>query len=526
MKVLVLDGVSEKAIAILRENGIQADVSATLPLPELVAKISEYEGMIVRSQTKVTAEVIKAATNLKIIGRAGVGVDNVDIETATQRGIIVMNAPDGNTISTAEHSIAMILALSRNIPQAHATLKNGQWERKSFTGVEVRDKVLGIIGMGRIGSEVAKRMQAMEMAVLAYDPFLTEERAEKLGVRLVTLDELIAQSDYITLHTPLTAETKNIIDAKAIAKMKKGVRIINCARGGLVDENALADAIEAGQVAGAAFDVYPTEPPTERRLIDLPQVVATPHLGASTKEAQVNVAIDVAVEMSKALKGEPFKNAVNIPAVRPEVLAVVKPFFSLAEKLGMLIAQLVNGRLEKVEIGYQGEIAEYDLSSLSTIILKGILQPSLDEDVNMVNAPIMAKQRGIKVSEKKEANAVDYTNRIVVKAQTDKGDIRTVAGTLFRQDDERVVEIDGYYFEVVPHGNLLIAPHTDRPGLIGRTGTLLGEAGINIAFMQVGRKDQGGKAIMVMTVDSPVADDVLAKLNQIDGIDNACLVQL
>lgn len=525
MKVLVLDGVSEKAIAILRENGIQADVSATLPLPELLEKIPDYEGVIVRSQTKVTAEVIHAGVKLKIIGRAGVGVDNVDVEAATQRGIVVMNAPDGNTISTAEHSIAMMLSLSRYIPQAHASMKKGEWDRKSFTGVEVKDKTLGIIGMGRIGTEVAKRMQAMGMDILAFDPFLTEERAEQLGVTLATLDELITKSDYITLHTPLTAETKGIINAAAIAKMKKGVRIVNCARGGLVDEIALAEAIESGHVAGAAFDVYPTEPPTERCLIDLPQVVTTPHLGASTKEAQVNVAIDVAIEMSKALKGEAFKNAVNIPAVRPEVMAVVKPFFSLAEKLGLLITQLVGGRIEKVEIGYQGEIAGYDLSSLTTIILKGMLQPMLDDEVNMVNAPILAKQRGIKVSEKKEAEAKDYTNRIVVSVKTGN-ETRTVAGTLFRQDDERVIEIDGYYFEVIPHGYLLIVSHTDKPGLIGKVGTILGDAGVNIAFMQVGRKDQGGKAIMVMTVDNPVAEDVLKKLGATEGISDARLVKL
>lgn len=525
MKVLVLDGVSEKAINILRENGIQADVSATLPLPELLEKIPDYEGVIVRSQTKVSAEVIQAGTKLKIIGRAGVGVDNVDVEAATQRGIVVMNAPDGNTISTAEHSIAMMLSLSRYIPQAHASMKKGEWDRKSFTGVEVKDKTLGIIGMGRIGTEVAKRMQAMGMDILAYDPFLTEERAEQLGVKLANLEELITKSDYITLHTPLTAETKGIINAAAIAKMKKGVRIVNCARGGLVDEVALAEAIEAGHVAGAAFDVYPTEPPTERRLIDLPQVVATPHLGASTKEAQINVAIDVAIEMSKALKGEPFKNAVNIPAVRPEVMAVVKPFFALAEKLGLLITQLVGGRIEKVEISYQGEIASYDLSSLTTIILKGMLQPTLDDEVNMVNAPILAKQRGIKVAEKKEAEAADYTNRITVTIKAGN-ETRTVAGTLFRQDDERVIEIDGYYFEVIPHGYLLIVSHTDKPGLIGKVGTMLGDAGINIAFMQVGRKDQGGKAIMVMTVDNPVVDDVLKKLGTTEGVSDARLVKL
>jgi D-3-phosphoglycerate dehydrogenase len=525
MKVLVLDGVSEKAIAILRENGIQADVSATLPLEELVAKIPEYDGMIVRSQTKVTKEVIEAGTNLKVIGRAGVGVDNVDKEAATQRGIIVMNAPDGNTISTAEHTIAMILSLSRNIPQACASLKSGKWDRKSFVGVEVNNKVLGIIGMGRIGTEVAKRMMAMGMSILAYDPFLTEERAEKLGVKLATIEEIVANSDYITVHTPLNNDTKDLLNAQAFAKMKKGVRIINCARGGIINENDLADAIEAGKVAGAAIDVYPEEPPTNRRLIDLPQVVSTPHLGASTHEAQVNVAIDVAVEMSKALKGEAFKNAVNIPAVRPEVLAVVKPYFSLAEKLGALITQL-EGRIRKVEIGYIGELAEYDLSSLTTLIMKGMLQPVLDDEVNMVNAPVLAKQRGIKITERKEPAAKDYTNRIIVKVENDKGETRTVAGTLFRQGDERVVEIDGYFFEVVPHGNLIVIYHNDKPGLIGKVGNIIGEAGVNIAFMQVGRKAQGGKAIMVLTVDNPISQEVVAKLDALSDVDDTKVVKL
>lgn len=525
MKVLVLDGVSEKAIAILRENGIQADVSATLPLDELIAKIPDYEGMIVRSQTKVTKEVIEAGAKLKIIGRAGVGVDNVDTEAATQRGIIVMNAPDGNTISTAEHTIAMLMSLARYIPQAHASLKAGQWDRKNFTGVEVNNKVLGVIGMGRIGTEVAKRMQAMGMSILAYDPFLTEDRAEKLGVKLATVEEIVVNSDFITVHTPLNADTKNLLNAEAFAKMKKGVRLVNCARGGIIDENALADAIEAGKVAGAALDVYPEEPPTNRRAIDLPQVVATPHLGASTHEAQVNVAIDVAIEMSKALKGDAFKNAVNIPAVRPEVLVVVKPYLALAEKLGNLITQLVGGRMDKVEVSYDGELAEYDLSSLTTLVMKGILQPVLDDEVNMVNAPILAKQRGIQISEKKNAAAVDYTNRITVKVQAGK-DVRTVAGTLFRQGDERVVEIDGYYFEVVPHGYLLVITHSDKPGMIGKVGTILGEAGVNIAFMQVGRKDKSGKALMVLTVDSAVDKEVLAKVSTLTGIDEVRLVKL
>ncbi len=519
MKVLVLDNVSEKAVMILRENGIQADVSPTLPKEELLEKIADYEGVIVRSQTKVTTEVIAAAKKLKVIGRAGVGVDNVDIQAATNRGIVVLNAPDGNTISTAEHTIGMIMALARRIPQAHTSLKEGRWERKNFTGVEVNGKVLGVIGMGRIGTEVAKRMMAMNMTILAFDPFLTKERATKLGVRLVTLDELLTEADFITVHTPLTKETRGILNAETLRQAKPGVRIINCARGGIVEEDALAGAIEAGHVAGAALDVFVDEPPTNRRLIDLPQVIVTPHLGASTAEAQVNVAVDVAHEVSKVLQGEAFKNAVNMPTLRPEVMKILRPYFPLAEKLGLFISQLVEGRLERLEIEYSGEITEYDLTSLTTLVIEGLLRLSLNDEVNIVNARVLAKEKGLKISERKEPIDNDYSNKIQVKAHTDLGE-RVVAGTLFRKNDERVVEIDGYHFEVVPHGHLLIAPHNDEPGIIGQVGTILGKAGINIAYMQVGRKEAGGLAIMVLTMDNEIPSTVLKEIAGIKGVVN------
>ena len=525
MKVLVLDNVSEKAVAILRAQGITAEVSPTLPEDELVAKIPDYDGVIVRSQTKVNARVIEAATNLKVIGRAGVGVDNVDLEAATNKGVIVLNAPDGNTISTAEHTIGMIMALARKIPQAHSTIKAGQWDRKSFTGVEVNGKNLGIVGMGRIGTEVAKRMQAMGMTILAFDPFLTEDRAAKLGVRLVTLAELLTESDFITVHTPLTKETKGLLNAETLKQTKAGVRIINCARGGIVEEEALADAIEAGHVAGAALDVYSAEPPTNERLINLPQVVATPHLGASTAEAQVNVAIDVAEEMAKVLKDEPFKNAVNVPSVRPEVMKILSPYFPLAEKLGSLISQLTIGRLQRVEIEYSGEITDYDVSPLTTLVVEGLLKLVLNGEVNLVNARVLAKQRGLKISERKEPTDQDYNNKIRVKALSDQGE-HAVAGTFFRQNDQRVVEIDGYHFEVVPDGHLLIASHKDEPGIIGQVGTILGAAGINIAYMQVGRKEAGGLAIMVLTVDQEIPAPVLDQIKEVKGIDQPVQVFL
>ena len=525
MKVLLLDGVAEAGVAILKEAGFETDIKGTPSKEELLATIGAYDAMVVRSQTKVTAEIVNAGTKLKVIGRAGVGVDNVDVPAATQRGIIVMNAPDGNTISTAEHTVAMIMALSRNIPAAVASLKEGKWDRKSFVGVEVRDKTLGIIGLGRIGTEVAKRMQAMGMTILGYDPVLSEERAEKLGIRLATVDEILAEADYITVHTPLTPETKGLLGAEAMAKMKKGVRLINCARGGIIDEAALAAAIKSGHVASAALDVYNEEPPLNRELIELPRVVCTPHLGASTEEAQVNVAIDVAIEMVKALRGEAFKNAVNIPSIRPEILAVLKPYLPLAEKIGSLLAQLAGGRIGKLEANYLGEIAAYDLTPLTTSLLMGFLRPILSNEVNLVNAPLLAKERGLKVAEHKAEAPEDYTSLIRVKIETEKG-TRIVAGTLFRQNEERIVEIDGYFFDVAPTGFMLIAPHQDKPGIIGKVGTILGDANINIAFMQVGRKTPGGRAIMVLSVDNAIPEEVLAKLAKLATLEEAKLVKL
>ncbi|MGE5598463.1 MAG: phosphoglycerate dehydrogenase [Bacteroidota bacterium] len=523
MKVLVLDGVAEAGVDILRQAGLETEIKGTPGKDELLSIIGEYDALIVRSQTKVTAEVIAAGARLKVIGRAGVGVDNVDVPAATQRGIIVMNAPDGNTISTAEHTVAMILALSRNIPAAVASLKAGRWDRKSFIGVEVRDKILGIIGLGRIGAEVARRMQAMGMSILAYDPFLAEDRASKLGVTMATIDQIITRADYITVHTPLTPETRGLLGREAMARMKKGVRLINCARGGIIDEDALVEAIQSGQVAGAALDVYNEEPPLNRKLIELPQVICTPHLGASTEEAQVNVAIDVATEMAKALRGEAFKNAVNIPSVRPEVMALLKPFIPLAEKIGLLLAQLDGERIGSLEASYLGEIAAQDVTPLTTALLAGFLRPVLGEEVNIVNAPILAKERGLKVVERKAEAPEDYTSLIRVKVETDKG-ARVAAGTFLRQNDERIVEIDGYFFEVTPTGYMLVAVHRDQPGVIGRVGTILGDAGINIAFMQVGRKNAGGRAIMVLSVDNIVPEAVLARVAKVEGVEEVRLV--
>ncbi|HOJ78723.1 MAG TPA: phosphoglycerate dehydrogenase [Bacillota bacterium] len=524
-RILISDPITAAGIELFKEAGFEVEVKTDHTKEELIAKIKDYDALIVRSQTKVTADVIAAAEKLKVIGRAGVGVDNVDVEAATKKGIIVLNAPDGNTISTAELTVAMILALARNIPQAHGSLKGGAWDRKSFTGVEVNGKTLGIVGMGRIGTEVAKRMQVMGMNINAYDPFLTQEKAESLGINLVDIDKIITDSDFITVHTPLTAETKGLFGAKEFARMKKGVRVVNCARGGIYDEAALAEAIKSGQVAGAAFDVYPVEPPTDRTLIDLPQVVVTPHLGASTIEAQENVAIDVAVEVIKVLKGESFKNAVNLPPLRPEVKAAIEPYTNLVETLGKFIAQLVSGRINKLEVSYLGEISKYDTSFLSLLFLKGVLQASLGDEVNQVNAMMIAKERGLKVTENKTQEADGYSSLIKVTVATEQGTY-SVAGTVINKNNTRIIDIFDYHFDLEPTTNMLVIEHVDQPGIIGSVGTILGEAGINIASMTVGRKQQGGKAVMVISVDSEVSADTLIKLESLKMVSKAYAINL
>lgn len=523
-RILVSDPITAAGIELFKEAGFEVEVKTDHTPEELETKIKNYDALIVRSQTKVTAKIIAAADNLKVIGRAGVGVDNVDVEAATKKGIIVLNAPDGNTISTAELTVAMLLALARNIPQAHCSLKNGAWDRKKYTGVEVNRKVLGIVGMGRIGTEVAKRMLAMGMTVNAYDPFFTTERAESLGVNLVDLDTIITQSDFITVHTPLTPETKGLFGAKEFARMKKGVRLVNCARGGIYDEKALAEAIQSGHVAGAAVDVFPEEPPTDRTLIDVPQTVVTPHLGASTIEAQENVAIDVAVEVIKVLKGESFKNAVNLPTLRPDVRAAIQPFTGLVESLGKFIGQLVTGTIKKLEVSYMGEISAVDTSYLSLLFVKGLLQASLTDEVTPVNAMVLAKERGLKVNEVKTKDVIGYANLIKISVTTETG-THTLTGTVI-ENGMKVVEIEGFHFDLVPEGNLIIVDHIDLPGIIGEVGTILGANQVNIASMQVGRKVQGGKALMVLAVDSAVTPEILSKIENVANVDKANAVCL
>lgn len=526
MKVLVMDGVSEEGLKPLRENPeIEVVIGQKMTEDELCAAISQYDAMIVRSATKVTARVFESAANLKVVGRAGVGVDNIDLEAATKKGALVVNAPDGNTIAACEHSIAMMLALARNVPQAVGKMKEKVWDKKAFLGVELRGKTLGVLGLGRIGSAVAKRAQALEMNVIAYDPFITEENASRLAVELMPLEEVFKKSDFITIHMPKTKSSYHLINDNTIAQMKQGVRIVNCARGGIVDEEALYKGMVSGKVAGAALDVFEKEPNLESPLLELPNFIATPHLGASTREAQLNVAVDVAEEIVNALTGKLVKNTVNIPSISPKALAVIKPYLGLAEKLGRFHAHLVDGRIKKVEVVYSGELAGQEVMPLTTALLKGLLDPILQESVNFVNAPLLAKNRGIQVFQTTDGDSEGYANLISIKVYTDSGD-KCLAGTLFGQSDARLVMIDGYRIDAVPSQHMLYIPHVDKPRIIGPVGTLIGEHNINIAGMQVGRKEIGGKAVMILAVDGLVPDETLKEIAAIDGVIEVKMINL
>jgi D-3-phosphoglycerate dehydrogenase len=517
VKVLVSDPISEKGIEILR-NEFDVDIAMGLAPSSLIERIGDYEALIVRSETQVTKEVIQSGKKLKIIGRAGVGVDNIDVNAATERGIIVVNAPEGNTISAAEHTVAMMMAMSRNIPQAHASLKNKKWDRKKFTGVEVRGKTLGIIGLGRIGSEVAKRALGMEMKILAYDPFISPERAKDLGVELTTVEGIVRLADYITVHTPLTKETKDLISSREFAIMKTGARIINCARGGIINEEALAKAVRDGIVEGAAIDVFTKEPPFDNPLLGLDSVIVTPHLGASTEEAQINVAVTVAEQIVNALKGMPIKNAINMPYVKAEVLQILEPYFPLAEKIGKLGTQLI-GNYDKVEISYCGEIADQNIAPVTLALLKGLFEPVLGSGVNYVNAPRIAKDRRIKVVESKSKTVAVYPSQISVKLSK-KSEERIISGTIIGKEP-RIVQIDDYLIDVTPSGYMIITKIEDHPNIIGPCCMILGENSINIAGMDVGRIKVGGEAIMVLNIDSDVSDEVLEQIKSVEGIIDA-----
>lgn len=528
-RVLVADVLDEAGIERLRsEPDLDVEVRPGLSPEELQELIPAYDGLVVRSATQVTAQVLEAGRRLRVVGRAGVGVDNIDVKAATRQGILVVNAPEGNTLAAAEHALGLLFAAARWIPQAHASLtRDRRWDRKRFMGVQLRGKVLGVVGLGRIGSEVARRARALGMRVLAYDPFIGPERAEELGVELRELEALFPEVDMLTLHTPLTEQTRHLLDRDAFRRMKRGVILVNTARGGLIDEEALLEALESGQVRAAALDVFEEEPPWNSALLGHPRVVATPHLGASTEEAQLHVALEIAEQVIRALKGEPVAHAVNAPSVPPELARELEPYVRLAQKLGELFTAWASGagaRWPKVEVVYEGPIAARDVRPLTNALLVGLLQPVLQGAVNAVNAPVLARQRQLRVSEVR-AGGGNGPSRITVRALSDRRPAGPgqagppqVAGTIDDQGRPLLIAVDGYPVHVSSTGYLLLAYNRDQPGVIGSVGTLLGQAGVNIAFMQVGRSRPGEEAVMVLGLDDPIPDEVARELRARDDL--------
>ena len=523
-KVLISDALSPAAVQIFKDRGVEVDFQPALgkDKDKLAAVIGNYDGLAIRSATKVTAKILEWSKNLKVIGRAGIGVDNVDIPAATARGIIVMNTPFGNSITTAEHAISLMLALARQIPEADASTRAGKWEKNKFMGVEIFGKTLGVIGCGNIGSIVADRATGLRMKVVAFDPFLSQERADDLGVEKVEIDELFRRADFITLHTPLTDKTRNIISAGAIKNMKKGVRIINCARGGLVDEAALYEALKSGQVAGAAFDVFVTEPATENPLFHLPNVVCTPHLGAATSEAQENVALQIAEQMSDYLLRGAITNAINFPSISAEEAPKLKPFIALAEKLGSFAGQLTETGISKVQLAYEGAVAQMNTKALTSAALAGLLRPMLG-DVNVVSAPVVAKERGIVVEEVTREMPEDYESLITVTVTTER-QTRHVSGTVFADGRPRIVNIKGIRMDAEFGPSMIYITNLDKPGFIGKFSSTLGEAGINIATFHVGRDAPGGNAVALIEIDGDLPEAVLAKVRALPQVQQAKLL--
>jgi D-3-phosphoglycerate dehydrogenase / 2-oxoglutarate reductase len=515
-RVLIADQLSPAAVAIFKERGVATDVKVGLAKEELEKIIKDYDGLAVRSATKVTEKVIAAAGNLKVVGRAGIGVDNIDVKAATAKGIIVMNTPFGNSITTAEHALSLMMALARQIPDADRSTQAGKWEKSKFLGVELFAKTLGVIGCGNIGSIVADRAIGLKMKVIAFDPFLSPERAVELGVEKVELDELLRRADFITLHTPLTDKTRNILDAAALAKTKKGVRIVNCARGGLLDERALAAALKSGQVAGAALDVFETEPAKDSVLFGLPNVICTPHLGAATSEAQENVALQVAEQMSDYLLKGAISNAVNFPSITAEEAPRIRPWVKLAEQLGSFAGQLTETSIRGIRIEYSGEVATLNTKPLTAAALAGVLRPLL-ADVNMVSAAVNAKERGMRLEEVSRGQDGAFESYIKLTVKTDEYD-RSVAGTVFSDGRPRIIQVRdiGMEFELAPH--MLFVRNADKPGFIGRFGTVMGEAQVNIATLNLGRDKPGGDAICIVAVDESVSEEVMGKVRALPQV--------
>lgn len=487
--------------------------------------LSKIDALLVRSATQVTERILEKMTNLKIVARAGVGVDNIDIEAATKRGVIVINAPNGNTISTAEHTFAMMMALVRHIPQANVSVKSGEWNRSAFIGTELFGKVLGIVGLGRIGSEIAKRAKAFGMTIQVFDPFLTKERADKMDVSSISLDELLAKSDIITVHTPLTKETQGLLDKENLAKTKKGVYLINCARGGIIDESALIEYLERGHIGGAALDVFEIEPPVHHRLLDFEQVIVTPHLGASTKEAQVNVASQVAEEVVKFLNGQPVSTSINLPTLSKDVYKKIQPFYQLAKKIGSLGSQCMKEPVSAIEIMYEGSVAELETAFITKSLLSAFLNERVASTVNEVNAGLIASERGISYSEMIRSNSSGYDNciSVVIKGEANSFSVKA---SLIPHYGERIIEINDYTIDFHPQGELLYIQHIDQPGVIGRVGNVLGANDINIATMQVGRKSVGGEAIMMLSVDKPLQSQIIEELSAFQDITSVRTIHL
>ena len=520
-KVLVSDKLSPTAVQIFKDNGVEVDYLPDLgkDKEKLLEVIGQYDGLAIRSATKVTEKVIAAATNLKVIGRAGIGVDNVDIPAATKKGIIVMNTPFGNSITTAEHAIAMMMALARQLPEADASTRASKWEKNRFMGVEVTNKVLGLIGAGNIGSIVADRAIGLRMKVIAYDPFLTPERAQTLGIEKVELDDLLARADFITLHTPLIEATRNILNAENLAKTKKGVRIVNCARGGLIDEAALYEALKSGQVAGAALDVFLVEPAENNPLFELPNVICTPHLGASTTEAQENVALQVAEQISAYLMTGEITNALNFPSISAEEAPIITPWVKLAEALGSFAGQLTETAISGIKIEFEGTPAELNIRPMVAAAINGVLKPSLG-DVNMVSAPQIAKDRGITVETTTRDRQGAYEGYIRLTVTTER-QTRGLAGTLFANGKPRIIQVKDINMEAELAPSMLYVTNEDKPGHIGRLGTLLGTLGINIANFNLGRAEVGGDAIALVSIDGTLADEQLGQITRLEGVKQA-----
>jgi D-3-phosphoglycerate dehydrogenase len=528
VKILVADPISDSGLEVLKSNGghFTIETRQKMSPDELKKAVADAEAVIVRSETKITADVLAAGKKIKIVGRAGVGVDNIDVAAASRQGVIVVNVPGGNTISAAEHTMAMMLSLSRNVPQANNSLHLGEWKRSQFTGTELLGKTLGLIGLGRIGREVAKRAQSFGMHVLGYDPFASEEYAKNFNITLASLDEIYQQADFISVHVPLNDSTRHLFNAATLAKLKSGVRLINCARGGIIDEKALYDALKNGQVKGAALDVFEEEPPKkENPLFSLPNVIITPHLGAATEEAQVKVAFELAENIRDFFLSGTVRNAVNLPSIDAEEYRELEPYIMLSEKLGRFITQMAPGPVNELKIAFAGEISGKNTTPLTLAALQGFLSPILAVEVNMVNAPHLAKERDLKWSEVKESEAEDYTSLVTLRIVSGKTKL-SVAGTLLAKNNPRIVSIDMMPVDVEPQGTLIVYTNQDKPGVIGHVGTVLGKNQVNIAAMKVGRKSTGGEAITVVNVDNTVPENVLEQIRSFPGITKVKCVSL